>query len=200
LRQWTWWLIGAGGATVVALVVLAVAFGVRHHDYERFLEDASLANFPDKPEVNMQREEQRVRDLQARVPAGERILARLYLTYPFDFRRNQVFVADYTGMAGLPPGMPIEGGPEQMREYLLSHGIRYLAFDPKRTMFPDEAPDASLQSLLHGKRDYGRHGWLVLQVKVSDAVQTTFARLGEQYPHVYDDGLVYVLDLGTMKR
>jgi hypothetical protein len=200
LRQWTWWLIGSGAATVVALVVFAVAFGVRHHDYERYLEDAKLANFPDRPQVNLEREEQRVRSLQARVPAGARILARLYLTYPFDFRRNQVFVADYAGMAGLPPGMPIEGGPEQMRAYLLSHGIRYLAFDPKRTMFPDEAPDSSLQSLLHGNRNYGRHGWLVLQVKVSDAVQTTFAQLGERYPHLYDDGFVYVLDLDTRTR
>lgn len=195
LRCWPWWLQVCSGATATALVVLGFAFGVRHGDYRLYLDDARLVNLPAMPWLNPAAEQQRVHALQATIPAGQRILARLFLTYPFDFTRNQVFVEDYSGMAGLPPGMPVEGSPRQMREYLLSHRIRYLALDPKRTMLPDTAHDISLQELLHGERDYGRHGWLVLQIKVSNAVQKTLAELGAQYRHVYDDGLVYVADL-----
>lgn len=197
MRKSLWWLNVCGAATVIALAVLAFAFGVRHGDYYHYLEDARLANLPVLPWLNPQAEEQRVHALQSVIPPGDRILARLFLTYPFDFKRNQVFVEDYSGMAGLPPGMPIEGEPAEMREYLLAHQIRYLAFDPNRTMLPDTDPGISLRELLHRRRDFGRHGWLVLQIKVSNTVEQTFGKLGQQYRHVYDDGVVYVADLKT---
>lgn len=199
LHKWPWWLIVGGASTLVALAGFGFAFGARHGDYRKYLEDARLVNPLQGWRLDMHREEHRVRDLQARVPPGERILARLFVTYPFDFKRNQVFVADYSGMAGLPPGMPIEKGPVAMQNYLLSQRIRYLANDPKRTTLPYVDPAISLQELLDGKH-YGRHEWLLLQVKVAEAVQQTFSELAQVCPHVYDDGQVYVLDLQGMRK
>lgn len=196
LRHWAWWLAATGAASLVALGVIAFAFGVRHRGYEKYLEDARLADLPSVPWVRAQ-EEQRVRALQKAVPPGERVLARILFTYPFDFKRNQIFVADYSGMASLPPGIPIEGTASELRSYLLAHHIRYVAFDPKRTMFPDEASGASVVSILKGESKYGRHGWLVLQTKVANTVQEKFAELGRECRHIYDDGQVYVLDLSA---
>lgn len=82
-----------------------------------------------------------------------------------------------------------------MQRYLLSHQIRYLAYDPKRTHLLDADPQTALSRVLHGRIDYGRHGWYHLQVKVSNAVQHTFAQLADTCPHIYDDGEVYLLDL-----
>jgi hypothetical protein len=169
--------------------------GVHHPGYRRYLEEAGLVTPPAEAWFDMKREEQRVRALQAHVPPGERLLVRLFVSYPFDFKRNQIFVADFSGMAGLPPGMPIEGGAADIRRYLLSHRIRYLAYDPKRTYLLDADPQTSLSTVLHGRIDYGRQGWYHLQMKVSNAVQHTFERLAATCPHVYDDGEVYLLDL-----
>lgn len=195
LRSRPWWLLSSGITTALALVVSAFVFGVRHGGYDKYLEDARLTNSFGEPWFDIHAEERRVRNLQAHVPPGARILARLFVTYPFDFKRNQIFVADYSGMAGLPPGMPLDGNPETMRSYLLSRHIRYLAFDPTRTILLDDDPGTSLQMLLHGGKDYGRHGWLFLQVKVADTVQHTFAALAPRSRHIFDDGTVYVLDL-----
>ncbi len=199
VQKQTWWLLTSVVTTVLALIVLGYAFGVRHGGYYKYLQDARLTHSTLENWFDMSLEERRIRDLQSHVPPGERILARLWITYPFDFRRNQVFVADYSGMAGLPPGMPLQGGPRAMDDYLLANQIRYLAFDPKRTMLPEGDPGASLADFLQGRKDYGRHGWLYLQIKVTDAVQHTFSELASKCPHIYDDGEVYLLDLQQMR-
>ena len=195
-----WWLKASGALAFLGLVAFGYVSGVRHGGYRKYLEDGRFVVPTRGVWVDVDHERQRIRNLQARIPSGERVLARLLLTFPFDFKRNQIFVADYSGMASLPPGMPIDGGPEAMRNYLLSHDIRYLAFDPNRTTVFDPNHETSVQEFLHAGRDRSRHGWLYVQIKVSDTVQQTFADLARMCTHVYDDGEVYVLDLkGTEK-
>ena len=190
-----WWFKGMGVVAALSLLLLGYVFGIRHGQYRKVLEDARLVTAPDESWFNPVIEARRIQALQATVPAGERILARLFVSFPFDFRRNQVFVADYTGMAGLPPGMPIDKSPQVLREYLLRNRIRYLAYDPKRTTLPDDDPGTTLSQLLADRQKYGRHGWLYMQVKVTNSEQRLFSVLARRYKHLYDDGIVYVLDL-----
>jgi hypothetical protein len=197
LRRSPRWLLVSGAPAALALIGLGYASGFRHGAYRRYLEDVRLVTPPRNSWFDSKHEENRIRNLQSHIPPGERLLARLFVTYPFDFKRNQIFVADFPGMAGLPPGMPLDGRPAELQRYLLAHGIRYLAYDPRRTHLPDSDPGTSLSAVLHGQKDYGRHAWPYIQLKVANVVQYTFAELAESSLHIYDDGEVYVLDLKT---
>ena len=87
-----------------------------------------------------------------------------------------------------------------MGSYLLAHGIHFVAYDHVRTMLPDFDPATSLDTVLSFPAKYGRHGWLYMQVKVSNHEQQTLAQLARICPHVYDDGTVYVLDLRKLNQ
>ena len=187
------WLTAAYGLVAVTFAFIIVFFGIHSHTYWRYLQDAGL--FVPAKRFDMDVEKKRVADLQATVPSGERLLTRLFVSYPLDFKRNPVFLADYVGMAGLPPGMPVGKGPEPLRSYLLGNSIRYIAYDRKRIHEPDDDPAASLQAVLSNPKKYGRRSWHNLQSKVSEDERDNFEALSTAYKHVYDDGLVYVLDL-----
>ena len=194
-RLLPWWVKAAAACVVCAIVVSAFVFGYRHGQYKKFLEDARLLTPPGQSWFAPEVETRRMEALQAKAPPGDRILARLLVTYSFDFRRNPIFIADYTGMASLPRGMPLTQGPEALRTYLLKNEIRYVAFDPGRTSLPDDDPATSLQQVLKDRQKYGRHGWLYVQTKVANSEQKLIAELGCSYRHVFDDGVVYLLDL-----
>jgi hypothetical protein len=68
------------------------------------------------------------RDMQARVPAGRRMLAMLNQYVLFDHARNDIWTADQPGLVCAPPGCPTEATPEAWEDYLRSLGIEYLAF------------------------------------------------------------------------
>ena len=189
-----WWKSMAI-VTGSTLLCLAVLFGVRHEQYRVFLEDARLLAPPDDDWFDMKEEQQRVHALQAAIPAGEPVFARLRVTYPFNFRRNRIFVGDYLGMAGLPPGMPIDQGPQALARYFLNCGIHFIAFDPKRTYLSEDDTTTTIREFLKDPWRYGRHGWVYMQYKVSNSEHGTLVELGKLFPHVYDDGTVYVVDL-----
>lgn len=192
-REWAWRAPALTSA--VYAVFLAGLFGIHHGQYRTYLEDARLLTPPGETWFSPAVERARLAALQRTIPPGGAVLARLFVTYPFDFRRNRIFVADYTGMAGAPPGMPVNQSAEAVRHYLLSKGIRYLAYDYRRTALPDDDPNTGLSEALADPSRYGRHGWLYMQVKVTNAEQNLFAELGERCRRLYDDGEVFVLDL-----
>ena len=65
--------------------------------------------------------------------------------YLFDFGRNRIHLMDIPGYVSPDGNMPFGKGAGRLREYLLSHDIRFLAFTP-----PDQA-------LLQFRRDYWQH-------------------------------------------
>lgn len=195
-RNALWWRASAAIAALYALF-LAALFGVHHGQYRLYLEDARVLTPKPDAWFSRQAETARIRALQQVMPEGAPVLARLFVTYPFDFQRNRVFVADYTGMASPPPGMPIGQSAQAVRAFLLAHGIRYLAYDYRRCMLPDDDPQTSLQAALADPARYGRHGWLYMQVKVTNSEQSLFAQLGRQYRRLYDDGTAFAVDLAA---
>ncbi|GEM_PF-6056585 len=65
---------------------------------------------------------------QATIPAGERIMARMGQAYFLDFSRNEVWHLDIPGASSLPPGIPLDGGPEELAQYLRMVNVRYLIY------------------------------------------------------------------------
>jgi hypothetical protein len=66
--------------------------------------------------------------LQESVPPGENILERLDYPFVMDFHRNHVFVADWPGSAGPPPGWPLAQGPRRLAIYLNGVSVHYIAY------------------------------------------------------------------------
>jgi hypothetical protein len=195
LRPAPWWLKGAIAMVAATLIYHAAGFGVYAGQYKRYAQDANLAPAPKHFDTAV--EKKRIAALQGAVPSGEPILAHLSVSFPFDFKRNPVFIADWVGMAALPPGMPIAKGPDAVRTYLLKHSIRYIAYDRRHLLLREYDPGTSLQTVLANPKMYGRHRWLYVQAKVSENEEKNLAALGRIYKHLYDDGQTYLLDVGS---
>jgi hypothetical protein len=190
------WLKGASVLVALQLVYHAVGFGLYSGQYRREAQEAGFLAMP--KHFDMQVEKTRVAALQAKIASGERILSHLSISFPFDFRRNRVFIADWVGMAGSPPGMPVTEGSDALRTYLLKHSIRYVAYDPRRLLLIAQFdPGTSLRAVLANPKMYGRQGWLFIEAKVSEEEERNIARLAKTYKHLYDDGAVYLIDLDS---
>lgn len=183
--------------TGLYLGFLALMFGVRHAEYRRYAEDARLLTPAGDSWFDPDREVSRQRALQAAIPPRERFLAHLFVSYALDFRRNQIFLPDFTGMAGFRPGMPIGRDLSTLVQYLDRNNIHYIAYDYGRAPQDKYDPGTSLAAVLADPTRYGRHGWLYVQMKVANLEQQQLMRLAKIYPHVYDDGTVYVVHLTT---
>jgi hypothetical protein len=185
----------------MALAFTAGQFGIQSKQYLRFARDGGL--FPSPKPFDIATEQRRVAALQGVIPRGERMLVNVFASFPLDLKRNPIFVADFVGMAGLPPGMPVGQGPGALRAYFLEHSIRYIAFDFKRigihgvgrTRLPDRYPSASLKDVLANPSGFGRHSWSTVQAKVYNDEQQNFRALAKAYQHLYSDPETCALDL-----
>jgi len=130
------------------------------------------------------------RDMQLSVPPGQKILVRLDKNFLLDFRRNIIYINDLPGGASLPPGIPIFKGPDAVADYLIQHGIRYLAYS-----YGDEAA--------FSRRDYSDRMkpnvniWLRRGAQIGFDFQDNCVLLGKSRKKLYDDGHMFVLDLAT---
>ncbi len=191
---WGWSRL-ATAATLLYLALLGWLFDVRLSEYRRYAEDARLRTPPSASWFDGAQETRRLQALQAAVPPGQRLMARLFVSYALDFRRNPIFLPDFTGMAGFRPGMPLDNDLCRLVEYFERNQIRYLAFDHARMLPDDYDPGVQLAALLANPGGNGRHGWLHVQMKVSHLEQQQLLRLAALYPQVYDDGFVSVVRL-----
>jgi len=195
------WLNGLTAATAASILFVVALFGIRDREYARFFQEAGLIS-PAPPQhimLTIDEEQQRLAHVQAAIPTNEGLIAHMFVTFPFDFRRNRIFVADWMGMAGLPPGMPVGKGPQALRGYLLGHQVRYIAYDPHRVRLSVSVPDDELSVVIANPAAYGRYGWVILQSKVSLDEERNIAALATQYRHIYDDDQMYVLDLKSAR-
>ncbi len=69
------------------------------------------------------------RKVQSVIPPGAVAIADLPNSYIFDFARNPIDIQDMAGMASPPPGLPLTGGVDANRNFLLAHGVHYIIFD-----------------------------------------------------------------------
>lgn len=128
--------------------------------------------------------------MQSAIPPGQKALVRLDKNFLLDFRRNAIYFNDLPGGASLPPGIPIFQGPEALADYLVHHGIRYLAYS-----YGDEATFS--RKLFSDRLAPAVNVWLRRGAQIAFDFQDNAVALGRSRRRVYDDGKMFMLDLET---
>jgi hypothetical protein len=201
-----------GAAVLLAGIFFAVRFIDRRLGFfrqEMLLADEAVGRVPEPlapyliaaDEDALKRQEARELASQAAIPAGATVLADIRSSYGFDFRRNKIYICDWCGMAGLPPGMPIDGGAEALRRYLVSAGISYVICDKGRYPTQDFWPEYERQpyirltvsQLLHDQSHAHQvEPWGRMQTNVMLHISRQLSEVADQSPVVYDDGTLVV--------
>ena len=128
--------------------------------------------------------------LQQSIPQGETVLTRLDAPFILDFKRNQLFLADWPGGASLPPGMPAFKGPEALANYLVSKSIRYIAYSSWSLNHPADVDTSGS----------GLSSWFRLQSQLSHDFRDNVQQLAKTRKKLYEDGENFVLDLGSQRK
>lgn len=112
-----------------------LAFGMLlAHHWPRIVADARFARGAIRQAVaycsldRFATDRARMVKVQAAIPERARFLAVVRSPFLLDFARNKIYVFDMPGVVSPPPGIPVDKGSKAVATYLLSHGIRYVAF------------------------------------------------------------------------
>ena len=161
---------------------------------------------------------QTIRDMQASVPPGKRMLVSLENGFLLDFSRNPTWNLDVPGMVSPPPGMPITDDPTALRElltwkkplnrwvlspddlppgcsgdrlptYLQQVGVDYVAFPRRESIWYLWQRDIPLEPL-----------WIRTVMAVSKMVHGELLTLIDKCDVVYDVGDFIVLDVRRSRR
>jgi hypothetical protein len=126
-------------------------------------------------------------ELSKFIPHDGGVLLRV--SYPFLLAaRSNVFIADYPGSASPPPGMPIGKGPNALRNYLLSCGIRYVAWD-----YQKEANFA--QNTYHDRLQPNTHPWISSEARLTFDFQENLELLRVSSKIIFDKNGIAIIDL-----
>jgi hypothetical protein len=128
--------------------------------------------------------------LQRSLPTNAGAIASVTNGFLFDYRANDISVADFPGAASPPPGWPSHGDGEALAKYLLANKIRYLVFSYADAVIFDEVA----VQVLH---DPSRTQWIKSEQAISLRSHQQYAELAHSRNHLYDDGQMYILDLAT---
>ncbi|HVV73407.1 MAG TPA: hypothetical protein VHI52_18185, partial [Verrucomicrobiae bacterium] len=131
-----------------------------------------------------------IQKLQSAVPPGHPLLVYLATPAFLDFTRNPIYVIDWPGETSPPPGLPVYSGPAAVRNYLLAHHLRYLAYAYRsKANFPPENYSNYLQPLNGNVIRRQAAGSFAFQQDL-DSLQNTCRIL-------YNDGTNELLDLAS---
>ena len=126
-------------------------------------------------------------ELSKFIPHDGGVLLRV--SYPFLLAaRSNVFIADYPGSASPPPGMPIGKGPNALRNYLLSCGIWYVAWD-----YQKEANFA--QNTYHDRLQPNTHPWISSEARLTFDFQENLELLRVSSKIIFDKNGIAIIDL-----
>jgi hypothetical protein len=129
------------------------------------------------------------RNLQHALPEKAVLLEHMDYPFLFDFRRNPILVDDFPGSASLAPGQPFFAGAEALARYLVSHGIRYVAYDyATETGVPEKGP---LAALVNDERAPSARA----VVRLTFDFHKNLLELGRTRQRIFDDGSAFVVDL-----
>jgi len=163
--------------------------------YELYLRPADLAASAE-----------RVQRAQASMPVGAAFYENIESAYGFDWNRNHVLIADYPGMAALPPGIPLDSTPEAVRQYFLSKGIHYVMFDRNlfhSTNYSEFRNDPQVhipwRDMLKLQDQPQVHGYALMEYRVSNRMRDMLSGIAAYQPVLYDDGRLVVVSLDDKK-
>ena len=122
---------------------------------------------------------------QARIPAGSTVLEAVGPAIGIDFLRNPVYIADWPGMAGLPPGLPFNK-PAALKPYLVANHIPYVAY----------SDDGDYQTALKvAVQSSGRRMLTRRQDIAQAATLLAFEQLRRNSSVVYENGRICVIQV-----
>jgi uncharacterized membrane protein YhaH (DUF805 family) len=133
---------------------------------------------------------------QAAVPEGAIVLACLSHPFMLDFKRNPIYTVDHAGGASPPPGIPVLGSDEELVAYLRRQSVRYVMYS-----YSDEASYGRIdagESLKAGGNAYDDRARKLAEYNI--AFRDHLSALAQQGAKVFDDGVVFVLDLESLKQ
>jgi hypothetical protein len=205
------WAVVACGFLVGCLAFFSAAMRKQellYNDFDQVLTVVGRDNhlksyFVALDAATMERNEAAMRRAQDAVPAGQTILEATETAYGYDWNRNEVYIADYPGMAGLPPGPPVFGSAEAMRKYLLGCGIRYVILDRSLYVPVDFEQFRQQRSWIVQpgewaavlKRQKQITPWGRMEYLVENHTREQLLAIARERTAVYDDGRVVVFPL-----
>ncbi len=130
-------------------------------------------------------------NLQHALPEKAVLLEHMDYPFLFDFRRNPILLDDHPGSASLAPGQPFFAGAEALASYLVSNGIRYVAYDyATETGVRQEGVLAALANddLFPGKSAQA-------VVRLTFDFHKNLLELGRTRQRIFDDGTAFAVDL-----
>jgi hypothetical protein len=134
------------------------------------------------------------RDLQHALPEKAVLLEHMEYPFLFDFSRNPILLDDMPGSASLAPGQPFFAGAEALASYLVSNGIRYVAYDyATEAGMPQEGALAALV-------DDDRHPSAQAAVRLTFDFHNNLLKLGRTRQRTFDDGTAFAVDLLSRSR
>jgi hypothetical protein len=134
--------------------------------------------------------------LQRSVPETAPLLVMLDHTYLLDFKRNPISDYDHPGTMGPGPKPPAFQGPEPWAAYMLSQGIRYVAYQigPSSAEYRRGTWDARAAIVIDHT---GRNGFYKIQARFELDAFDTFEALTKTRKKLFSDGEYHVIDLAT---
>jgi hypothetical protein len=134
--------------------------------------------------------------LQSHVPEKAPLLVMLDHTYLLDFRRNPISDYDHPGVMGPGPKPPSFQGPEAWAAYMLSQGIRFVAFQigPSSAEYKRAAWTGRAAIVIDHT---GRNGFYKIQARFELDAFDTLEALVKTRKSVFSEGEFHVLDLAS---
>jgi hypothetical protein len=176
-----------------AILLLGMLLGTAWHGFMTGQRDSRIAELKfaiSGQSIDSLGEVSDYRNMQLAIPPGQKVLVRLDKNFLLDFRRNPIYVDDLPGGASLPPGIPSFHGPEALAEYLVNHGIRYLAYS-----YGDEATFS--REVFGGRLQENVNVWLRRGAQIAFDFQDNAVLLGQTRKRLFDNGKMFILDLET---
>jgi hypothetical protein len=134
------------------------------------------------------------RDLQYTLPEKAVLLEHMEYPFLFEFSRNLILLDDMPGSASPAPGQPFFAGAEALASYLVSNGIRYVAYD-----YATEA-GAPQEGALAALVDDDRHPSAQAVVRLTFDFHKNLLELGRTRQRTFDDGTAFAVDLLSPRR
>ena len=189
------WRIAAG----LLVTVMVLAAGARGIMGSRDLPEVARGVIHGRTRFNAA-EYNEYQRAQAAIPAGASFLCFVEWPLLFDLARNPMYCPDNIGSVSPPPGVPLNGRPEDLVEYLRGLGIQYVVCPSTsecESWAVKRAKEADSYLLPADKliENLWCYSLLSNQVKA----YRLFAQIASTHKLLYDDGKIAVIDLHHAK-
>ncbi|MGH9617345.1 MAG: hypothetical protein ACRD28_11435, partial [Acidobacteriaceae bacterium] len=145
------------------------------------LSDQSLSNPATRAEYHA---------MEASVPARDIILEDVPYPFLLNQKTHTIYLMDWPGAAGPPPGWAFKSNSDALVEYLRRNSVRYIAYDYNHYA---QWIDINSCGVLEKPRAYSTELYVLFWMALVTHSQLNDLR--NRYQSVYDDGKIVVIDL-----